>query len=88
ANSFKILDHALNVLFKTPFTPSVWHNFAIRVDWENLTLQVFYSIDAGALVDVTGVVANPTVGKGRKGEFHIGELTLPLVNPTDSPADQ
>ncbi|KAI3620974.1 hypothetical protein WG66_008828 [Moniliophthora roreri] len=88
ADSFKVLDHALNVLFKTRFTPDAWHNFAVQVDWEKLTLQIFYSTDADPLAAVTGVVSNPTVARGVVGDFHFGVLKLPLVNPADSPADQ
>ncbi|KAG7088908.1 hypothetical protein E1B28_012853 [Marasmius oreades] len=90
ARWFKVLDHNLNVLFKTPFTTDVWHNFAIRVDWENRTLQVLYSIESRRLASVTEVVSNPTVplGDAGKGDFHVGLLKLPLVNPADSPANQ
>ncbi|KAK7025553.1 hypothetical protein VNI00_015906 [Paramarasmius palmivorus] len=90
ADSFKVLDHDLNVLFKTPFSADSWHNFAVQVDWDNLTLQVFYSTDAEELTAVTDVVSNPTVAQGAagQGDFHFGVLKLPLVNPADSTADQ
>ncbi|KAL0064289.1 hypothetical protein AAF712_008733 [Marasmius tenuissimus] len=90
ADSFKVLDHGLNVLFKTPFTSYVWHNFAVEVDWEQSTLQVFYSTDGRGLTTVTSVVPNPTVSQGSagQGDFHIGLLKLPLVNPADAPEDQ
>lgn len=87
ADSFKILDHDLNILFKTPFTPDVWHNFAIQVDWDLLTLQVSYSTGGDALSAVTDIVSNP-VAKGAQGDFHFGVLKLPLVNPEDSATNQ
>ncbi|KAJ7127484.1 hypothetical protein C8R46DRAFT_1145604 [Mycena filopes] len=88
AHSFKVLDHALNVLFSTPFLPLTWHNFAIQVDWDARTLRVSYSTDARALEAVSPVTPNPTVAVGAVGDFHFGVLKLPLVNMQDSPADQ
>jgi len=90
AHSFKILDHALDVLFTTPFSPDTWHNFAIQVDWDNRTLAVFYSKDDGLLKAVTKVVPNLSTASGAngQGDFHFGFVKLPLVNPADTPADQ
>ncbi|KAF7357275.1 Glycoside hydrolase family 131 protein [Mycena sanguinolenta] len=88
AHSFKIRDHALNVLFTTPFIPLIWHNFAITVDWDNLTLAVEYSTEGFPLRMVTPTVGNPTVTPGALGDFHFGVLKLPIVDPEDSPADQ
>ncbi|KAF8194437.1 hypothetical protein K438DRAFT_1906679 [Mycena galopus ATCC 62051] len=88
AHSFKVRDHALNVLFTTPFIPLVWHNFAVTVDWVNLTLEVAYSTEGFPLHVVVPTVGNPTVTPGALGDFHFGVLKLPLVNPQDTPADQ
>ncbi|PPQ63601.1 hypothetical protein CVT24_004461 [Panaeolus cyanescens] len=90
ARNFKILDHALNVLFETPFVPGIWHNFAVQVDWDRITLAVLYSIESLPLKPVTKVVPNLSVpaGDAGKGEFHFGVLKLPLVNPADSPDKQ
>ncbi|RDX48807.1 hypothetical protein OH76DRAFT_1351910 [Lentinus brumalis] len=90
AHSFKVLDHALNVLFSTPFTADVWHNFAVEVDWNARTLAVFYSQDAATLQPVTATVQNPTAASGAagQGDFHFTVLKLPIVNPADSPANQ
>jgi hypothetical protein len=76
ARSFKVLDHALNVLFSTPFLPLVWHNFAITVDWDNRTLQVAYSTDAIPLRAVTSTVPNPSATPGAVGDFHFGILKV------------
>ncbi|KAF8993506.1 hypothetical protein BDQ17DRAFT_1368244 [Cyathus striatus] len=90
AHSFKVLDHALNVLFTAPFTSDAWHNFAVRVDWNNLTLAAFYSKDGSPLKQVTKVVPNLSTAAGAagQGDFHFGVLKLPLVNPADSASDQ
>ncbi|KAI0354836.1 hypothetical protein OH77DRAFT_1590221 [Trametes cingulata] len=90
AHSFKVLDHALNVLFTAPFTSHTWHNFAVEVDWNNRTLAVWYSQDAELLQQVKGATPNPTVALGPdgQGDFHFTVLKLPIVNPADSPADQ
>ncbi|KAH9850153.1 hypothetical protein C2E23DRAFT_326878 [Lenzites betulinus] len=90
AHSFKIRDHALNVLYTTPFTSAAWHNFAVEVDWNNRTLAVWYSQDAELLRLVKSTTPNPTAAAGPdgQGDFHFTVLKLPIVNPADSPADQ
>jgi len=90
AHSFKVLDHALNVLFITSCSPAKWHNFAIQVDWNNRTLAVLYSEDDAELAAVTKVLPNLTASLGAtgRGDFHFGVLKLPLVNPADSSANQ
>ncbi|TCD62641.1 hypothetical protein EIP91_006594 [Steccherinum ochraceum] len=90
AHSFKVLDHALNVLFMAPFTSEDWHNFAIQVDWNARTLAVFYSTEGQLLKPVTKVLPNlsATAGADGQGDFHFGVLKLPLVNPADTPANQ
>ncbi|KAF9450554.1 glycoside hydrolase family 131 protein [Macrolepiota fuliginosa MF-IS2] len=90
AHFFKVLDHGLNVLFKTPFTPRAWHNFAVQVDWEARTLGVFYSLGDRALSPVTRLLENQSqqAGDAGKGEFHFGVLKLPLINPQDSSEQQ
>lgn len=78
AYSFKVLDHALNVLFSTPFTPNSWHNFAIQVDWDQRTLAVLYSQDGSTLKQVTGIVPNlsAVAGVNGQGDFHIAVLKV------------
>ncbi|PIL35046.1 hypothetical protein GSI_02833 [Ganoderma sinense ZZ0214-1] len=104
AHSFKVLDHALNVLFSTPFTSGAWHNFAVEVDWNARTLAVWYSQDAVLLQQVVSTTLNPTAAAGPdgQGDFHFTvlksgaaesevngvDIQLPLVNPADSPANQ
>ena len=78
AHSFKVRDHALNLLFETPFTPNNWHNFAVQVDWNNLTLAVLYSTDGAPLKAVTKLVSNPTAAAGAagQGDFHFTVLKV------------
>ena len=86
AHSFKVLDHALNVLFSTPFTSHVWHNFAIEVDWTARTLAVLYSQGPGLLQRVTRTVENPTVPAGAdgQGDFHFGVLKVGICHFSSS----
>ena len=79
-------DHAQNVLFETPFAPHVWHNFAVEVDWDALTLAVFYSENAARLALVRNTTANPTAvaGADGQGDFHFGVLK---VRACDRPRD-
>ncbi|KIK69897.1 hypothetical protein GYMLUDRAFT_34291 [Collybiopsis luxurians FD-317 M1] len=90
AHYLKVRDHALNLLFETPFSAGQWHNFAVQVDWSALTLQVFYSADDAELAPVTSTVPNPTASAGSagQGDFHTALLKLPLVDPDDTPTEQ
>ncbi|KAF7798258.1 hypothetical protein EIP86_009475 [Pleurotus ostreatoroseus] len=90
AHAFKVRDHALNVLFTTPFEASTWHNFAVQVDWTNRTLAVLFSKDDTPLTVVTSPTPNlsTALGVDGQGDFHFGVLKLPLVDPTDTPEEQ
>jgi len=90
AYDFKVRDHALNVLFSTPFTYGSWHNFGVQIDWNNRTLAIFYSQNATPLQPVTKVIPNLTtaLGSAGQGDFHFGVLKLPLINPLDNPKNQ
>ncbi|KAH9006721.1 hypothetical protein EDB84DRAFT_1447561 [Lactarius hengduanensis] len=90
ARMLRIRSHSGNVLFQTPFAENTWHNFAVAVDWDKLTLQAFYSQNADDLKAVSQVEDNSGVAKGPdgQGDFHFGLLKLPLINPADSLADQ
>ncbi|KAI3327241.1 glycoside hydrolase family 131 protein [Xylariaceae sp. AK1471] len=67
-------------LFSTPFTEGVFHNFAITLDFDALTTQVFYSQDADALVAQTKALANDVSGQG---QFHFGVLKKGLNGGDD-----
>jgi len=74
----RIRSHDSTVLFQTPFDEKTWHNFAVAVDWDKLTLQVFYSQNACPLKSVTKVEDNKGAVKGPdgQGDFHFGLLKV------------
>ena len=74
----RIDSHNGSVLFQTPFDQTVWHNFAVAVDWNALTLQVFYSQNGCQLQAVSGVEDNSSAAKGAngQGDFHIGMVKV------------
>ncbi|KAG8831050.1 hypothetical protein FRC17_003783 [Serendipita sp. 399] len=89
AQYLRILARDLTVLFETPFTSDKWHNFAVQVDWDALTLGVYYSKGAGLLTPTSrravvnkGLVAGPD----GQGDFHFGLLKLPIADPADTPS--
>jgi hypothetical protein len=68
------------LLFSTAFTEDVVHNFALKLDFEALTTEVFYSQDQAALESVTDAVANDVSGQG---QFHFGILKKPTGSTGD-----
>ncbi|KAK3688852.1 hypothetical protein B0T22DRAFT_162731 [Podospora appendiculata] len=68
------------VLFSAPFTPGVFNNFAVTLDFNKLTTQVFFSTGTAPLKAVTKALANDVSGQG---QFHFGVLK----KPTDGGAD-
>ena len=74
-NTLRIRSHNGSVLFQTHFN-SAWHNFAVIVDWDNLTLQVYYSPNGCTLQDVTNVEDNSSAPKGSIGDFQFGVLKV------------
>jgi len=90
SHDLKIRSHNGTVLFHTPFSSEIWHNFAVEVDWDALTLRAFYSGEAAPLIAVTKVIPNVGVvgGPNGQGDFHIAILKLPLIDPSESPAEQ
>lgn len=90
ARFLKVRSHALDLLFETPFTSHDWHNFAVQIDWTNLTLGVFYSTNGEPLKAVTGLVENSSASPGAagQGDYHFGVLKLPLADPNETAAQQ
>ena len=78
AQNIKIRDHNLNELFSTPLTPTCWNNFAVVVDWDNLTLAVFHSVGSQPLELVSPTATNQgaVAGSNGQGEFHFGVLKV------------
>jgi len=76
----RIRAHNSTVLFHTAFLQATWHNFAVVVDWDKLTLKVFYSTDALPLKAVTTVQDNSSAARGPngQGDFHFGVLKVRL----------
>lgn len=90
ARLLKVRNHALDLLFETPFTSHDWHNFAVQIDWTNLTLGVFYSTNGEPLKVVTGLVENSSASPGAagQGDYHFGVLKLPLADPNETASQQ
>jgi Glycoside hydrolase 131 catalytic N-terminal domain len=76
----RIRAHDLTVLFQTPFTQTSWHNFAVVLDSDKLTIQAFYSIDSNDLTAVSGVKPNTGVASGVNGtgDYHFGMVKVRL----------
>ncbi|KAH8912966.1 hypothetical protein BR93DRAFT_942705 [Coniochaeta sp. PMI_546] len=64
-------DNPPKVLFSTPFKAGLFHNFAVTLDFNKLTSQVFFSTGTTALKAVTQAIANDVSGQG---QFHFGVL--------------
>ncbi|KAK3938689.1 hypothetical protein QBC46DRAFT_291977 [Diplogelasinospora grovesii] len=59
------------VLFSTPFTAGTFLNFAVTLDFNKLTSQVFFSQGNAPLKAVTQAIPNDVSGQG---QFHFGVL--------------
>ncbi|KAJ2903060.1 hypothetical protein MKZ38_010481 [Zalerion maritima] len=59
------------LLSSQPFDETVFHNFALTLNFDDLTTQVFYSQGNDSLEAVTGEVSNDVSGQG---QFHLGVL--------------
>ncbi|KAI1349969.1 hypothetical protein F5Y01DRAFT_326814 [Xylaria sp. FL0043] len=70
----------VQTLFSTPFTEDVFHNFAVTLDFDALTTQVFYSQGTDALVAQTEALASDVSGQG---QFHFGVLKKGLNGGDD-----
>ncbi|KAH9841905.1 uncharacterized protein C8Q71DRAFT_829205 [Rhodofomes roseus] len=64
--------------FETPFTDSVWHNFALTMGWVDNTITVYYSEGYAPLERVAGPAFNNNTGGGA---FHVGLLKEPTGPP-------
>ncbi|KAK4655398.1 hypothetical protein QC762_302140 [Podospora pseudocomata] len=59
------------LLFSVPFLDGVFHNFAVTLDFDALTTQVFFSAGGDPLEAVTQVISNNVSGQG---QFYFGLL--------------
>ncbi|KAH8658177.1 hypothetical protein BX600DRAFT_524509 [Xylariales sp. PMI_506] len=70
----------VQTLFSTPFTPGVFHNFAVTLNFNALTTQVYYSQELNPLVAQTDALPNDISGQG---QFHFGVLKKGLNGGDD-----
>ncbi|ORY70519.1 uncharacterized protein BCR38DRAFT_334322 [Pseudomassariella vexata] len=70
----------LQTLFSTNFTEGVFHNFAVTLDFDKNTTQVFYSQDSSALEAQTEPLANDVSGQG---QYHFGVLKKGIGGDVD-----
>ncbi|KUJ12608.1 uncharacterized protein LY89DRAFT_593023 [Mollisia scopiformis] len=67
-------------LYSTKFTPGTWHNFAITLNFNAGTTQVYYSTNNAPLASVSKAVKNDVSGQG---EYHFGILKKPTGGGSD-----
>ncbi|KAH6660642.1 hypothetical protein BKA67DRAFT_653809 [Truncatella angustata] len=91
-NTFKITNRQSQVVWSTPIDNSAWQNFAVTLDFDKNTLQVYYSKGNGPLAAVTTALSNDNSGYG---QYQIGILKKPtgtsdVVNSgyQESPIDE
>ncbi|SZF01026.1 unnamed protein product [Blumeria hordei] len=68
------------ILFTTPFTAGVFHNFALKLNFDDNQISVFYSTGNEALKSVLTDTANDLTGHGM---FHFGLLKKPVGEAKD-----
>ncbi|KAL2069375.1 hypothetical protein VTL71DRAFT_14052 [Oculimacula yallundae] len=70
----------ISTIFSTRFTPDVWHNFGLVLDFVKGTTQVYYSTNNAALAAVSKVATNNVAGQG---QYHFGILKKPVGSTGD-----
>ncbi|KAH7153001.1 hypothetical protein EDB81DRAFT_881952 [Dactylonectria macrodidyma] len=73
-DTYKLLDRNNKLIWSTPILPNVWQNFAITLDFDNNTIQAWYSYGNKSLRPATGPVSNDNSGRG---QYQIGILKKP-----------
>ncbi|KAI8946394.1 hypothetical protein F4801DRAFT_64015 [Xylaria longipes] len=73
-NTFKVLNRQNTEVWSTPIDETAWQNFAITLDFNKNTLQVYYSKDDEPLESVTSALSNDNSGGG---QYQIGILKKP-----------
>ncbi|GAB1310786.1 Glycoside hydrolase 131 catalytic N-terminal domain-containing protein [Madurella fahalii] len=73
-DTYKVLNRQNRQIWSTPILRDDWQNFAITVDFNRNTLQVYYSQGDEPLKSVTSVVSNNNAGEG---QYQIGLLKKP-----------
>ncbi|EPE33404.1 hypothetical protein GLAREA_06417 [Glarea lozoyensis ATCC 20868] len=72
----------VKTVFETRFTPGVWHNFGIVLDFSAGTTQVYYSTNQAPLASTGKAVTNSVSGQG---QYHFGILKKPIGGGSDLP---
>ncbi|KAI1329547.1 hypothetical protein F5Y16DRAFT_88611 [Xylariaceae sp. FL0255] len=73
-NSFKILNRENTEVWSTPIDDTAWQNFAVTLDFNQNTLQIYYSENDDPLKAVTSALSNDNSGEG---QYQIGMLKKP-----------
>ncbi|KAK6841534.1 hypothetical protein PG987_002394 [Apiospora arundinis] len=73
-NAMKITNRKGEVVWSTPIETTAWQNFAVTLDYEKNTLQVYYSKGLAPLKQVTVALPNDNSGEG---QYQIGMLKKP-----------
>ncbi|KAL0468918.1 hypothetical protein QR685DRAFT_319701 [Neurospora intermedia] len=73
-NTFKILSRDNKLIWSTPVEKKEWQNFAITLDFDKNTLNLYYSKGHEPLRSVTQTVPNNNAGEG---QYQIGILKKP-----------
>ncbi|GAP92008.2 putative glycoside hydrolase family 131 protein [Rosellinia necatrix] len=73
-NTFKVLNRQNTEVWSTPIDETAWQNFAITLDFNKNTLQVYYSRGDEPLRSVTSALSNNNAGGG---QYQIGILKKP-----------
>ncbi|KAF2710243.1 glycoside hydrolase family 131 protein [Pleomassaria siparia CBS 279.74] len=73
-NNFKILNRSGKSLYSVAIDKTNWQNFAIKLDYNQNQVQIYYSVGAAALKSVAGPVAADISGGG---QFQLGILKKP-----------
>ncbi|KAK3362269.1 hypothetical protein B0T25DRAFT_1750 [Lasiosphaeria hispida] len=73
-DTYKVLDRKNKQIWSTAIDKTAWQNFAITLDFNKNTLQVYYSKGDDPLKSVTSAVSNDNSGGG---QYQIGVLKKP-----------
>ncbi|KAK4240816.1 hypothetical protein C8A03DRAFT_41726 [Achaetomium macrosporum] len=73
-DTWKVLDRNNRQIWSTPILKDDWQNFAITLDFNKNTLQVYYSKGVEPLKSVASAVSNNNSGEG---QYQIGMLKKP-----------
>ncbi|KAK4167053.1 hypothetical protein QBC43DRAFT_230941 [Cladorrhinum sp. PSN259] len=73
-DTWKVMDRKNKQIWSTPILKNEWQNFAITLNFQKNTLQVYYSKGTEPLKSVTSAVSNDNSGQG---QYQIGILKKP-----------